>query len=400
MVLCVAAAARPHAQAIAGAESKPEVPHLLKDQPVKAYRLELIDLAWKAATSYPLDPHIKNRGRAEELVVNGALGIQQPHLAWGYAKKVVNWRKGASHAEIAHYLLEQNDTEHVEYFLRQALLFSKDSKQGWRQQRVKARVASARVLMGNREGAAGLLSEEDFAGQSEQIAAQAAVADEAEFDQLVAALDSMVAAQGYNEILAAMHGYADMYGHYYKQAERRALLKTRLQAAWKDMPGLLRFQVMCKLIDAAMDQDDLQTATALVEETDSIRQSFSWPIDYDLKFRSDIARYRFAIGQGDMARKLLDESIDLSAKKVEGLENFYRAGAVRPLAEAYAALGDEQRALEIYTRVVELGAVNPNMRPRVRDITATCVSMAVHDIKPDAKLFNRIRGIVGGLASQ
>lgn len=389
-----------NAQAIVGVGPGPEAPHLLKDQPVEQYRLELLDLAWQAANSYPINPHIKNRGRAEEQVANGALGIHQPHLAWGYAKKVVNWRKGACYAEIAHYLIEQGQTEDVEYFLRQAILHSKDPKQGWRHQRVKARVAAARLLMGNDKDAQGLVEEQDFAGQAQEIGAKAYGATDEEFQELVASLDKMVQLQGYDEIWAAMQAYSELYLHHYENIERRALLMDKTRIAWKDMPGIRRFEVILKFTDAALGHEDIKTATGLIEEADEVRRSYRWTIDYDLKLRSQVAGYRSAIGQGDAARDLLDGSVKLAEEKLESLQNFYRADALRPVAEAYAKLGDQERALELYNQVVELGALNPNIRPRVSDITATCVSMALHDIKPDADLFSRIQGIVDGLAKK
>ncbi len=385
------------AQAVVGLE--PQAPHLLKDKPVEAYRLELLDLAWKAATSYPLNPHIKNRARAEEVVVNGALAIDQPHLAWGYAKQVVNWRKGACHAEIAHYLIRQEQTEHVEYFLRQAILHSKDPDQGWRHARVKARVASARLLTGDEKGAQGLVEEGDFAGQGEEIGARAAAGDEQAFEQLLAALDQMVKVQGYDEILAAMYGYADLYRHYYADAQRRALLLEKTRASWQQMPGLRRFEVMVKFVEAALDNNDHQTAAALIDEADTIRQSFAWSIDYDLKLRSDIAHLRVLIGEHQAARAMLDEAVKLADEKLETLENFYRAAALRPVAEGFARLGDADRARTLYAQVVELGAVNPNLRPRISDITASCVSMAVHGIAPDAELLGRIQDIVSDLGN-
>ncbi|MBX2853208.1 MAG: hypothetical protein KTR15_15850 [Phycisphaeraceae bacterium] len=386
-----------NAQAIAGVDRGPEAPHLLKDQPVEEYRLELIDLAWQAATAYPINPHIKNRGRAEEHVVQGALGINQPHLAWGYAKKVVNWRRGACYAEIAHYLIEQGETEHVEYFLKQAILHSKDAKQGWRHARVKTRVAAARLLVGNEKGAAGLVEDQDFAGQGEQISAKAVSATDEEFIELVAALDKMVKLEGYDEIWAAMQGYAQLYRHHYSNPTRRSLLLKKLRLAWEDMPGIRRLEVMLQFADAALENDDQQAAKTHIDEADEIRQSFRWTIDYDLRLRADIARYRTGVGQSDAVRVLLEESVKLADEKLESLQNFYRADALRPIAEAFAVLGDEEGSLEIYRRVVEVGALNPNIRPRVSDITASCVSMALHDIKPDAELISEIQQIVDGL---
>lgn len=393
----VASACTVSAQNIAGVERGPEAPHLLKDQPVEAYRLELLDLAWQAATSYPINPHIKNRGRAEQQVVLGALGIDQPHLAWGYSKKVVNWRKGASYAEIAHYLIEQGDTEHVEYFLQQAILHSKDPKQGWRHSRVKARVAAARLLVGNEEGAEGLVEDQDFAGQGETISAKAIGASDEEFDELLASLDRMVKLEGYDEIWAAMQGYTQLYRHHYDNPARRSLLLKKLRGAWEDMPGIRRFMVTLQMADAALANDDTEAAEVHVDEAQEIHKSFRWTIDYDLKLRSDIAAYRVKIGQGDAARELLEASAQLAEEKLDTLQNFYRADALRPVAEAFASLGDKERAHQLYTQVVEVGALNPNIRPRVSDITATCVSMALHGIQPDAELLRKIQKIVNGL---
>lgn len=396
--MCLSVASASAAQVTIGFDQGIEPPHLLADQPVEDYRLRLIDLAWQAATSYPINPHIKNRGRAEEQVVIGALGLAQPNLAWGYAKKMVNWRKGACYAELAHYLIAQGTIDHVEYFLRQALLHSKDSKQGWRHGRVKARVAAARLLMGNDANAEGLVEDQDFSGHGEAIRAKAADADEQAFVELVASLDQMVQLEGYDEVWAAMQGYAQLYRHHYPSLAKRTLLLKKIRLAWEYMPAIRRFEVMLQLADAALKNEGRDTAISHIDEADVIRQSFQWPIDYSLKLRSDVATYRVKVGQVEVARALLEDSATLAGEQLETLENFYRADALRPLAEAFADIGDKKRALQLYTRVVEVGALNPNMRPRISDITETCVSMALHGIKPDAELLRKIQRIVDGLS--
>lgn len=399
-VLCVIGADSVKAQAITGADLGPEAPHLLKSQPAEAFQLELLDLAWQAAVAYPINPHIKNRGRAEEQVVHGALAIHQPHLAWGYTKKVVNWRKGACHAEIAHYLIEQEDPEHVAYFLRQAILNSKDPKQGWRQARVEARVNAARLLIGKDVVAGTQAKEEDFAGQGQAISAKAVGANSEVFDELIASLDSMVEREGYDEMWAAMQAYAELYRHHYPNLERRALITEKARVAWKDMPGIRRFEIMLRFANAALEHEDIQAAAQWVDEADAIRRSYRWAIESDLKLRSEIARALARINRKPAAQDLLSETAELADRELKNLQDLYRANALRPVAEAYAELGDKERALELYVVLVDLGALNPNIRPRVSDITATCVSMAVHGIQPDASLLNRIQGIVNELASR
>lgn len=381
-------------------KAAPEPPHLLKDQPTEAYRLELLGLAWQAATSYPINPHIKNRARAEEQVVHGALELEQPHLAWGYAKKVVNWRKGACHAEIAHYLIEKQDTEHVEYFLHYALLYSKDPKQGWRHQRVKARVASARVLMGLSQESEPLVEDEDGAGKGEQLNALIRKSNNQAYEQYVEILDAMAATEDYEQILAAVSGYAELFVIHYANAERREALLKKTRGLSQSVPGFKQFQFMIMFVEAALKNKDTPNAVALLDEAEAIHDKHSWGLDFDLGQRSEIARYRVAVGDQPAAEKMLAYCEQLADKKLGDLQNWEQARTLRPVAEGYAVLGDRDKAHALYRRVVELGAVNPNIRPRVSDITATCVSMALHGIEPDKKLLSTIKQIVGGLANQ
>jgi hypothetical protein len=61
-------------------------------------------------------------------------------------------------------------------------------------------------------------------------------------------------------------------------------------------------------------------------------------------------------------------------------------------------MGDTAAALAVYKQAVEAGMENPNSRPRAEDLAATCCSMAVHAVQPDAELFARIREICAGLS--
>jgi hypothetical protein len=77
----------------------------------------------------------------------------------------------------------------------------------------------------------------------------------------------------------------------------------------------------------------------------------------------------------------------------------FRAGALRPLAEAYHALGDRDAALSVYKLAVEEGALNPNARPRAMDLSATCLSLAQSACEPDAELRERLAEMRAGLGS-
>ena len=389
-----------HAQNTTVPNTGPQKPAPLQDQPAQAYQLELIDLAWRSATAYPLDPHIKNRGKAEERVVTGLIELGRLQQAWDKADQVVNWRRGACYAEIAHALIKQGQTQPVEYFLQQAVLYARDPLQGWRQDRVKARVAQARILLGQAEQADELIAEEDLQGKGERVSTEAGIAADEDYDRLVAMCDELVTTEGYEAILGALAGYADLYARYYDNADRRAELIAKIRKAWEPMPAIRRFELLLQLVDAALEHEDRDSAVALADEADAMRASYAWSVDYDLRLRADVARLRGRLGQDEQAKTILDEALPVFEKGQDKLENFYRAGALRPIAEAYAKLGQTDRARELYAKVVELGAVNPNLRPRISDITETCVSMALHGVEPDTTTFGRIREIVGGLGDR
>ena len=70
---------------------------------------------------------------------------------------------------------------------------------------------------------------------------------------------------------------------------------------------------------------------------------------------------------------------------------------LRPVAEAWMALGDEAAARRTYVLALEEGAANPNARPRAQDLSATLASMARYDVRPDESMTRRIREIREGL---
>jgi hypothetical protein len=60
-------------------------------------------------------------------------------------------------------------------------------------------------------------------------------------------------------------------------------------------------------------------------------------------------------------------------------------------------MGDGAAAVAVYKRCVEEGVANPNSRPRADDLAATCCSMALHGVEPDAALWSRLIQVEGKL---
>jgi hypothetical protein len=109
------------------------------------------------------------------------------------------------------------------------------------------------------------------------------------------------------------------------------------------------------------------------------------------------AALRHRAGDRDQARRDLDQALALFDSQRKGIVDIFRAGALRAVAEAYQSMGDDRTALRVYKKAVEEGVANPNSRPRAEDLSATCRSMALKGVEPDAELWARIRHIQSGL---
>ena len=79
--------------------------------------------------------------------------------------------------------------------------------------------------------------------------------------------------------------------------------------------------------------------------------------------------------------------------------NIWRAETLRPLAEVVFLMGQTERALALYARVLDLGQVNPNSRPRADDLVDTLSSMAALGVEPTPELWERITAVHAGLGA-
>jgi hypothetical protein len=126
-------------------------------------------------------------------------------------------------------------------------------------------------------------------------------------------------------------------------------------------------------------------------------ESGRWMPDDKVTLLGRTARVRGLAGDTERARAAADAAMELFGAERQKIVNIDRAAALRPVAEAYQAIGDAAAALGVYKKAVEEGVENPNSRPRAQDLSATCCSMALRGLEPDAELWDRIHHIREGL---
>jgi len=362
--------------------------------PLASYRQELLDTAFAAASAMPLNPHVKNRARAQEVVVIACLEMDQPEQARGYIEQVGNWRRGAGYADLVLYYARHGAADQVEPCLKLATQ-SLELAEGWRKDRIKAKMAAARVYLGQAPSAA----DQDLAlAEWGPVArAEAMTCPPEIFDEQMADRQKLVSAQDFDGVKAALGGYAELYRRFFPDSVRRTRIEEEIKASWSNMPVFVRMELLMELIDAALAHAQPAEALEWVNEAQALMDAARWQPRFVIPLMARLAERRFRAGDEASARAEAQKALALFDAQRETIVNIYRAQTLRPIAEAYHAMGDTEIALNLYRRALEAGQENPNSRPRTDDLVATCCSLALHAVEPDGVLMSRIRDIRAGL---
>lgn len=361
--------------------------------PLAEHQGELLDLAMGAASKLPIDPHIKNRSRLQHQVAEAALKLDQPRRALDHMERIDNWRRGAVAADYVLYCARAGHTETVGRYTRIARAAAKLADQDWRREYIQLRIAQARLVLGETQPADEFkekVQSDVFRGVIEQAEAEQRGADD--FDQVTQRLDHLLDAERYELILNGAAAYVTLYKQHYHDETRRDAITTRLREAYKNMPGPETINLLVMLAEAALEREDSTQALAFLTEADDVAAEVSWPAtrEYEYVYLSRLATLRHQAGDREGARAAIDEASEKLHERLPDIVNIWRADALRPVAEAYEALGEREQAEACYRQAIDAGMENPNGRPRAEDLVKTCISMAVSGFEPDEPTWGRL----------
>ncbi len=377
----------------------------LPDQPLAAYQVELLDLAFEAASALPAVPHIKNRSRAQESVVETCLELHRPRQALAFVERIDNWRRGAGYASLAFYCAQNGGGTEVEDYLDRADRISEDlarkiadttddesleSAQDWQRDRIRAEIASTYVWLGMPGRAApfeaGIVDSE--AGRVDAMKVQ--FFDGETFDQHIDLVDGAIATGSLDRLRNALQTCVAFFDRFYSDEDRRARAEAKIEACWGRLPLMVRIELALDLVRAALDNADSDKAIELLDECRLLLDGSRFAPEDRISLSARMAELRHEAGDAKGARDTVDAALALFDEQRDLIVDIERADALRPLAEAHRSLGDTTTALALYRRAVEEGVSNPNSRPRAEDLAATCCSMALHEVEPDAALRERL----------
>ncbi|WP_428387971.1 hypothetical protein [Mucisphaera sp.] len=364
------------------------------DAPIADWQTELLDLSFEAASRMPIVIHLKNRSRAQYRVIQAALQLDQPSRALTYSQGIDNWQRGAAAADYALYAATQGHADPIDQQLLIAEATAKLATQDWQRQYIDMIAARTQLVLGQQQAAREFRNQPiDNLYEGALDITEASLSTNDAFDQIVARLDTLLASQRYEAIINGAQAYAELFGKHYKNTERRALIEDKLRAAYQHMPGPETIDLLLSLSRVAIDHNDHDTASRLLDDAQQITEQAAWPTgtQYRYQFVSRIAQARHDIHQTSTAHQLLQQLIDQYNQDEEQIVNITRADAIRAIAEGYARLGEKDQARNLYLRALEQGFVNPNSRPRADDLIDTCLSMAAANVEPNDEIWQRVR---------
>jgi tetratricopeptide (TPR) repeat protein len=372
-------------------------PGVLEDKSLEPYRCELLDLAFGAASAIPASPHIKDRSLTQENVVTACLTLGQPQRALRYIEQIDNWRRGAAYADLAFYCAQHGAMKKdVERYLDKAAEAAKEAED-WRRDRINVKIAGTLAYLGQTGQADQLTVGVAPAETGKVTAVRAMISDDEAFDAQMRRIDELIASGQFDIVKNALEASVRLFDRFYTDQTQRGRVEEKIKTTWKPMPISIRIDLLMEMTISALDHADQAKALALVNEAQALVDAYTWPLEHRIPMTAKLIALRFRAGDEQRARSDADDLRRLFDTEGKKIVNIYRAGALRPLAETYQVMGETAVTLAVYKQAVEAGVENPNSRPRAEDLAATCCSLAVHAVEPDAELMARIREIRAGL---
>ena len=371
------------------------------DKPLASYQVELLDLAFRAATAMPVDPHIKDRSRVQELVVSTCLELGQPNRALRYIEKIDNWRRGAGYANVALYCAQHGGITLQRYLDLASQIADEGTKdpdgQAWRRDRIRAIIAQTYAVLGRPDKAADFNAGVVDSESGKLEATRALLIEPAGVEAELKAVDALVKSGSLDQVRNALETCAHLFDRFYGDVEKRGQAEQRVRTAYQKLPLSIRVELLTELAGFALAHRDPAKALDLVDAAQLIVDGAQWSPEQRIPIIARFAGLRFEAGDRDRCRRDAADALASFEANREKIVDIYRAGALRPLAETYRVMGDAAAALKVYTRVVEEGIKNPNSRPRAEDFSATCCSMALHAFQPDPTLRAQLNRVCDGL---
>ena len=361
----------------------------------------LLDLPLAAAARMPADPHLKNRSKVQEELAAALLEAGAIEDALRVADAIGNWRKGCVYADAACACADLGREQEALALLDKAHTVAEaapdDGIQDWQRGRVRGKIARAYLRLG-REAAAKPYMQNLEPAEAKAVAAElASQAPVEHFDSQRALLDEELSSGNFERIKAAIDTAVLVHARWYDERADRDAVVELLEARGQRLPIDIRVGALLSMAGTAASKGDKAGALALLDKARALVDGAKWLPEHRIPLDARVAELQHMAGDTAGARTLLAGAVARYDAEGEQIVNIYRAGTLRPVAEALWRTGDGPGAIAAWRRALEAGMANPNSRPRLDDLSATCISLARAGCKPDASMQARIEEIAASL---
>ena len=373
------------------------------------FRQQLLRSAFAAASMFPLDPHRKNRSRAQELVVTAAFELEQPDLAVGFAEHIADWRRGCAYADYAWEMAKRGRRELAEQYVQRAETVQQAERenpngQEWRGDLIALKLSRACRELGDAARAERAAAGIDLgsthavdASWSQTAAERVRLLAPADGAKELAALDNGFPTMSLGQQSTALVLMARMHERFFADRELRRALEERVVRRHDKMMPALRLDVLATMVRTSMQQGERAGAAALLAVARGLVENHSWRAEDRLPQQARLCELMFVVGEVARARAAAEQALQEWHRDREQIIDIFRAESLRPLALAWFTMGEPDLGHDLLAQVIEEGMENPNSRPRCDDLVETLVAMAKAGIEPRPALTQRIREIVAGL---
>ncbi len=365
-------------------------------------RRELLDFGFEAVSAIPRDPHERDRARVQEIVASTFIAVGEPVRAAACALQIPNWRRGSVYGDLAIDCARKGLVDSANTYARYALEAVADGRDGvqdWQRDRVRVKAAQAYAWLGEAAKAAML---ERGVGEPEMgkvATVEASKSDGSDFDARLDAARAAVDTLNFDLTVNAIDSVVELAAKSKGDESRWTRLVDLVGKTRGRIPRDLEIKAYLRLADVRVAQESKDAARALVATATGLRDGARWTPDAALPLSAEIARRLHAVGDAEAARAEIESGLSSFHAEIEAVPDVFRAEAMRPAAEALAAIGATERAREVFAALIEEGARNPNARPRAEDLALTAASLARAGIEPDAAMWKRLREIRTGLVA-
>jgi tetratricopeptide (TPR) repeat protein len=327
--------------------------------------------------------------------------LGQPRRALAWAEQIPNWRKGKAFADYALLCARRGDASEAEAWIAKAQAVAEqpagDDTQKWQVDRIRATLARAQLALGRKDEVGRLARGLEASEQGPVDVALALEEGQEQFDQRMESLAASVKGGNLDQARYAIETAGELLVGRLADEERRPRLEKFIEESWTKLPLQLGVEVLTKVARGCLAAGDPARALRFVNLAQSTLESRRLTPEAEIPLMAQLAEVRHEAGERDKARSMVDDALAKYDAARDEIVDIRRAGALRPIAEAYRALGLVPESLTVYRKAVEEGAKNPNSRPRADDLCETCCSMALHEVPPDASLKARLDEIAAAL---